>query len=138
MLVFWNMIFFSLNPVDQRGIRMVTKQIGFNYKKHFRRDPKICGGQLIIKGTRIPVRTILASLAEGGSVEEILVDFPTLKEADVKAVIAFAAASVQEDLPISELPCSLMKIKLDENIPHRLTELLERMGHDVDTVFDEV
>ena len=83
---------------------MVTKQIGLNYQKHFSRDPKICGGQLIIKGTRIPVRTILASLAEGGSVEEILVDFPTLKEADVKAVIAFAAASVQEDLPISELP----------------------------------
>ena len=30
-----------------------------------------------------------------------------------------------------------MKIKLDENIPHRLTELLEQMGHDGDTVFDE-
>ena len=83
---------------------MVTKQAIFNYQKRFQRDPNICGGQLIIKGTRIPVCTILASLAEGASVEELLVDFPTLKEADVKAVIAFAAASVQEDLPISELP----------------------------------
>ncbi len=83
---------------------MVTKPIGLNYLKHFHRDPKICAGQLIIKGTRVPVRTLLASLAEGASIEEILVDFPTLKEADVKAVIAFAAASVQEDLPISELP----------------------------------
>ena len=59
------------------------------------RDPKICGGQLIIKGTRVPVRTILASLAEGGSVEEILVDFPTLKEADVKGVIAYRKLRVQ-------------------------------------------
>lgn len=83
---------------------MVTKRFGLNYQKHFHRDPKICGGQLIIKGTRVTVRTILASLAEGASIEEILIDFPTLKEADVKAVIAFAAASVQEDLPISELP----------------------------------
>ncbi len=83
---------------------MVPKHIGLDYKKHFHLDPKICGGQLIIKGTRVPVRTILASLAEGASVEEILGDFPTLREVDVKAVIAFAAASVQEDLPTSELP----------------------------------
>jgi uncharacterized protein (DUF433 family) len=83
---------------------MATKQIGLNYQKHFSRDPKICGGQLIIKGSRVPVRIILASLAEGASNEEIQADFPTLKEADVKAVIAFAAASVQEDLPIPELP----------------------------------
>jgi uncharacterized protein (DUF433 family) len=86
---------------------MVSKQIGLNYQKRFQRDPKICGGQWIIKGTRVPVRTILASLAEGASMEEILADFPTLKEVDLKAVIAFAAASVQEDLPISELPSVL-------------------------------
>jgi uncharacterized protein (DUF433 family) len=66
-------------------------------------DPKICGGQLIIKGTRVSIRTILDSHAEGVDVEDILVDFPTLREADVKAVIAFAAASIQEELPISEL-----------------------------------
>lgn len=86
---------------------MVTKQIGFNYQKHFLRDPKVCGGQLVVKGTRVPVRTILASLAEGASIEEILADFPSLKEMDIKAVIAFAAASTQEDLPISELPSAL-------------------------------
>jgi len=78
---------------------MVSKQMGLNYQEHFLRDPKICGGQWIIRGTRVPVRTILASLAERAGIAEILADFPTLKEADVKAVIAFAAASVQEDLP---------------------------------------
>jgi uncharacterized protein (DUF433 family) len=62
------------------------------------------GGQLIIKGTRVPVRTILASLAEGDRVEEILADFPTVTEADVRVVIAFAAASVEEDLPAPGLP----------------------------------
>ena len=44
-------------------------------------------------------RAILASLAEGATVEEILRDFPTLRAEDVRAVIAFAAASAQEDLP---------------------------------------
>ena len=83
---------------------MVSKPIHFNYQEHFLRDPKISGGMLIIRGTRVPVRTILASLAEGASIADILGDFPSLMESDVRAVIAFAAASVQEDLPISELP----------------------------------
>jgi len=75
-----------------------------DYRKHIARDPKICGGEAVIKGTRVTVRTILASLAEGATVEEILEDFPTLKEADVRAVIAFAAASAEEDLPVASAP----------------------------------
>ncbi len=86
---------------------MVSNQMGINYQKYFLRDPKICGGQWIIRGTRVTVRTILASLAEGAGIPEVLSDFPTLTEADVKAVIAFAAASVQDDLPVSELPTVL-------------------------------
>jgi len=75
-----------------------------NYDKHIVRDPKICAGEPVIKGTRVTVRTILASLAEGASMEEILADFPTLKEADVRAVIAFAAVSAEEDLPVPAVP----------------------------------
>jgi len=45
-----------------------------------------------------------ASLAEGASIAEILGDFPTLSERDVRAVIAFAAASAEEDLPIQPMP----------------------------------
>jgi len=75
-----------------------------NYQQHITRNPKICGGEPIIRGTRITLRTVLASLAEGATVDEILADFPTLKEADVRAVIAFAAASAQDDVPAPELP----------------------------------
>ena len=50
------------------------------------------------------LRTILASLAEGATTEEILADFPTLSGDDVKAAIAFAATSAQEDLPLTEQP----------------------------------
>lgn len=45
-------------------------------------------------------RTVLASLAEGATIEQILGDFPTLTADDVRAAIAFAAASAQEDLPV--------------------------------------
>ena len=58
-----------------------------NYKDYIVRNPQICGGQPTIKGTRVTVRTVLASLAEGATLEEILQDFPTLKEQDVRAVI---------------------------------------------------
>jgi len=68
------------------------------------RDPKICGGQPIFKGTRVILRTILASLAEGDTPEEILADFPTLKPEHIQAAIAFAAASAEEDLPVPEAP----------------------------------
>jgi uncharacterized protein (DUF433 family) len=74
-----------------------------DYNQRIVRDPKICGGEPVIKGTRVTLRTILASLAEGATVDEILGDFPTLTEADVRAVIAFAAASAQEDLPVPGL-----------------------------------
>lgn len=47
---------------------------------------------------------ILASLADGDSPEDILKDFPTLTANDVRAVIAFAAASAEEDLPLHALP----------------------------------
>lgn len=68
------------------------------------RDPKICGGEPVVRGTRVTVRTILASLAEGAWIDEILADFPTLTERQVRAVVAFAAASAEEDLPLPALP----------------------------------
>ena len=75
-----------------------------DYRQYISRDPKICGGQPVIKGTRVTLRTVLASLAEGAEVSEILADFPSLTEEAVRAVIAFAATSAQEDLPAQSVP----------------------------------
>ena len=60
------------------------------------RNPLIAGGAPVVKGTRIPIRTVLASLAEGSSVDEILADFPTLTGTDIRAVMAFAATAPQQ------------------------------------------
>jgi uncharacterized protein (DUF433 family) len=75
-----------------------------NYEDYFLRDAAICGGEPVVKGTRVTVRTILASLAEGASIQDILVDFPSLTELSVRAVIAFAATSAEEDLPLPSIP----------------------------------
>jgi len=75
-----------------------------DYADRIIRDPKVCGGEPIIKGTRVTVRTILASLAEGARIEEIVADSPTLTERDIRAVIAFAATSAIEDMPVPGVP----------------------------------
>ncbi|MBZ5514770.1 MAG: DUF433 domain-containing protein [Acidobacteriia bacterium] len=77
---------------------------GSQYAERIVRDPQVCGGQPTFKGTRVTLRTVLASLAEGDSIEEILEQFPTLKPEDVRAAIVFAAASAEEDLPLPAFP----------------------------------
>lgn len=74
-----------------------------NYADYIVRDPEICGGTAVIKGTRIPIRTILASLADGDRFEDILNSFPTLTREAIWAVIAFAADSAVEDMPVFAL-----------------------------------
>ena len=76
----------------------------FDFAEHFERRQETCGGALIVKGTRVPVRTLLASLAEGATEADILADFPTVKPEALRAVIAFAAASAGDDLPVPPLP----------------------------------
>lgn len=75
-----------------------------DYTTRFEQRPDLCGGEPVIKGTRIPLRTVLASLAEGAAVKDLLRDFPGLAEKDVLAAIAFAAASAAEDLPVPAIP----------------------------------
>lgn len=55
------------------------------------RDPKVCGGDPVFKGTRVTLRAVFASLAGGDSIEEILADFPSLKGEDVQAAIEFSS-----------------------------------------------
>ena len=68
------------------------------------RRPQLCGGEPVVKGSRVTLRSILASLAEGASIEEIVADFPTVSTEAVRAIIAYAAASVEEDLPLPPVP----------------------------------
>lgn len=68
------------------------------------RDRGICGGEPVFRGTRVPLRTVLASLADGDGEPEILRSFPTLTAEHVRAAIAFAAAAAVDDMPYAGLP----------------------------------
>ncbi|MGA2621043.1 MAG: DUF433 domain-containing protein [Thermoguttaceae bacterium] len=66
------------------------------------RDPRVSGGAPVFRSTRIPLRTVLASLADGDSEADILKSFPTLTRDHLKAAIAFAAAAAVDDMPYAE------------------------------------
>jgi uncharacterized protein (DUF433 family) len=75
-----------------------------DYRKHIERDTGVCGGQPVIRGTRVFMRTLLASLAEGATIDEVLAEFPAVTAEVVRAVIAFAATAAEEDPPVPEAP----------------------------------
>jgi uncharacterized protein (DUF433 family) len=78
--------------------------MNFNYSDYFERRAEVCAGETVIKGTRVTLRTLLASLAEGATMDEVLADFPTVTREAMRAVVAFAAASAEEDLPLPAAP----------------------------------
>jgi len=66
-------------------------------------DPNVCHGQACIKGTRIPVHQIIAMLANGDTIEDLLKEFPSLKREDIIACLDYAASLAEEQVtPIGE------------------------------------
>jgi uncharacterized protein (DUF433 family) len=57
-------------------------------------DPRVCGGQPIVKGTRVSVASLLEQLAEGESWDSILRGYPELTRADLQAVLDYARRSI--------------------------------------------
>lgn len=87
---------------------LLPREAPMTYQERITRDPAICAGQPTIRGTRVLVRVVLGYLAHGEPAQRILAEFPSLTEEDVRAVIAFAAASAAEDLPApSPIPPSV-------------------------------
>ena len=66
-------------------------------------DPNICHGQACVKGTRIPVHQIIGMLANGDTIDELLLEYPSLQRADILACLDYAAALAEEHItPIRE------------------------------------
>jgi len=65
-------------------------------------DPERMGGVPCIRDTRIPVATILAMIADGMALEEILDAHPDLVLEDIEEALHFAAEAVRErSIPLS-------------------------------------
>ena len=66
-------------------------------------NPDIYHGKPCIKGTRIPVHLILEMLEYGYSFSQILEEYPTLLEEDIKDCIAYAKNLVENTVPPSNV-----------------------------------
>lgn len=64
------------------------------------RDPEICGGAPVIKGTRVLVIDILDWIKEGKDFEEILENFPTISREDIKEIISYAQDIISGEIVI--------------------------------------
>ena len=54
-------------------------------------DPEILGGQPVFKGTRVPVEVLFDHLEKGISIDEFLLDFPTVNKEQAISVIEIAS-----------------------------------------------
>ena len=57
-------------------------------------NPRILGGEPVIRGTRIPVCLILELLSAGYDFRRIIEAYPTLSEEDIKVAAEYAARGV--------------------------------------------
>lgn len=68
-----------------------------DWKKYIASDPAILGGKPHIVGTRLSVDFILALMANGWTVEQVLSNYPTLSREHLRAVFAFAAEALRDE-----------------------------------------
>lgn len=61
-------------------------------------DPRIMGGQPVIRGTRITVALLLRELGRGATAAEIVDQYPHISPEDIQAAAAYAAEVVAGDV----------------------------------------
>lgn len=65
-------------------------------KRRIEINPAKLNGKPVIRGTRISVEQVLALMASGVGILEILADFPQLQEEDIRAAVQYAANIVHD------------------------------------------
>lgn len=66
-----------------------------NWRQRIIVDPKIMVGKPVIKGTRLTVDFVLDLLAQGWTKEEILKNYPQLKNEDLQAALKYSVETLK-------------------------------------------
>lgn len=66
-------------------------------------DPQIMVGKPVIRGTRIPVDTIIHRIAEGNTAEDLIEDYPNISRQDIKAALEYAESLVRGENVIPQI-----------------------------------
>jgi uncharacterized protein (DUF433 family) len=63
------------------------------------RDPRVCHGQAVIRGTRVMVSVVLDALAAGMAEQDIVAEYPTLTVDGIRAAAAYGADLARDEYP---------------------------------------
>ncbi len=69
-----------------------------DWRTYIHADPDILVGKPVVKGTRLSVEFILGLFSAGWSEDEVLGNYPTLTRESLRAVFAFAAECLREEV----------------------------------------
>jgi uncharacterized protein (DUF433 family) len=95
-------------------------------------DADVCHGEPCVRGTRVSVSIVVATLADM-SVDEVLKAFPQLKRDDVRACLLYAAEASHNTL-VHDMG---FLVKIDEQLSELLGGPLQRHGYEVRTVIGQ-
>jgi uncharacterized protein (DUF433 family) len=59
-------------------------------------QPEVMGGKACIRGMRVTVGILLAQIAAGRTVEDVLADYPYLEREDIMQALRYAAWRAEE------------------------------------------
>lgn len=77
-----------------------------DWEEHISVDPDICHGKPCIKGTRVLVATVVASLEDGMTADEILSHYPSIPSDSIRALAQYVKnerLAAAANPPIAEL-----------------------------------
>jgi uncharacterized protein (DUF433 family) len=69
-----------------------------DWRQYIHADPGVLAGKPVIQGTRLAVEFILSLFAAGWTEQQVLESYPILTSEAIRAVFAFAAECMREEL----------------------------------------
>jgi uncharacterized protein (DUF433 family) len=60
-------------------------------------NPAVLLGKPVVRGTRLSVEWILGLLADGWGFDDLLIEYPGLSDADIRACIAYAKQRIEDE-----------------------------------------
>jgi uncharacterized protein (DUF433 family) len=69
-----------------------------DWREHIAADVQVLSGKPVVRGTRLSVDFVLGLFAAGWSEQQVLGNYPALTPEALRAVFAFAAESLRDDV----------------------------------------
>jgi uncharacterized protein (DUF433 family) len=113
-----------LNLADQSVVQVQVTDKSATEHPHVARGDGVHHGRPIIRGTRIPVKTVVRYIHMGMTVPEVLAGFPDLTAAQLYDALSYYydnQAEIEADMSGDELPAVLERFDLVLGEDGRLT-----------------